>query len=325
MHDRRADAWLVPSRDAVHDIGMKLRDFLALFAVCLVWGLNFVIAKFSVSGVPGWVDGFEGSPPFFFAFLRFVVLFLFLIPWLWPRPKDMWTLLGVGLCMGFLQYALMFLGLLWATSSSMAIALQTGVPFATLLSVVMLKEKLGLPRIIGIMVAFVGILLVVANPDDFDMSVGLLIGIGAAFAGAMGMILVKRMPIDSMRMQAWIGLISWPPLLLLSLAFERDQISSSMEGGWPFLLALLFTVVLVNIFGHGVFYNLLKRYEATLIAPLTLMAPLTGMIAGVVLAGDNVGWRLLVGGGLTLTGVGIIALRQNKKLPTAALAREKTL
>ena len=81
----------------------------------------------------------------------------------------------------------------------------------------------------------------------------------------------------------------------------------------------------MNIFGHGVFYNLLKRYDATLIAPITLLAPLVGVVSGILLTGDPMGWRLFVGGGLTLVGVGIIALRQNRKLPAAALAREKTL
>lgn len=304
---------------------MRLRDFLALFAVCVVWGINFVVAKFSVSGAPGWVDGFDGVPPFFFAFLRFVFLYAVLAPWIRPIPAKLVTMIGIGLTMGAGQYALMFLGLKWATPSGMAIALQTGVPFATILSVLLLKEKVGLPRIAGMLLAFAGVALVIANPAEMSLSLGLLIGIGAAFAGALGMILVKQMPLDAIRMQAWIGLISAPPLLLLSLTFETGQIEAAMAGGWPLGLALAFTVLLVNVFGHGVFYSLLQRYDATLIAPMTLMAPLMGVIAGLTVTGDPLGWRLIAGGVLALGGVGIIALRPNRKLPTAALAREKTL
>ncbi len=304
---------------------MRPLDFLALVAVCLVWGLNFVIAKFSVTGDPGWVPGFEGSPPIFFAFLRFALLYAFLAPWLRPAPQDMKTMLGVALCMGALQYVLMFMGLQWATPSAMAITLQLGVPFATIMSVIFLKEQVGLIRIGGIVLAFLGVVLVVADPAQLDLSIGLLIGVGAAFTGALGMILVKRMALDSIRMQAWIGLISWPPLLALSLTFERDQLQATLDGGWIFVATLLFTVVLVNIFGHGVFYRLLQKYDATLIAPLTLMAPLIGVISGLLITNDPMGWRLFLGGGLTLLGVAVIAFRQNKALPTAALAREKTL
>ena len=304
---------------------MRIKDLLALMAVCLVWGLNFVVAKFSVTGAPGWVPGFEGAPPIFFAFLRFALLSAFLLPWLRPRPQDLKTLFGLAMCMGAVQYALIFIGLQWATPSTMAIILQTGVPFATILSVLMLKETVGVPRITGMVVAFAGVALVVANPAELDLSLGLVFGLGAAFAGAMGMILVKRVPLDSIRMQAWIGLMSWPPLLVLSLLTESAQIEQTLAGGWPFLVALIFTVVLVNIFGHGVFYSLLQRYEANLIAPLTLMAPLVGVLSGILITGDPIGWRLIAGTVLTLGGVGVIALRQNRKLPNAGLAREKSL
>ncbi|MFS2318386.1 DMT family transporter [Maricaulis sp. D1M11] len=304
---------------------MRIKDLLALMAVCLVWGLNFVVAKFSVTGAPGWVPGFEGAPPIFFAFLRFALLSAFLLPWLRPRPQDLKTLFGLAMCMGAVQYALIFIGLQWATPSTMAIILQTGVPFATILSVLMLKETVGVPRITGMVVAFAGVALVVANPAELDLSLGLVFGLGAAFAGAMGMILVKRVPLDSIRMQAWIGVMSWPPLLVLSLLTESAQIEQTLAGGWPFLVALIFTVVLVNIFGHGVFYSLLQRYEANLIAPLTLMAPLVGVLSGILITGDPIGWRLIAGTVLTLGGVGVIALRQNRKLPNAGLAREKSL
>jgi len=304
---------------------MRLRDFLALFAVCIVWGINFVVAKFAVTGAPGWVPGFEGMPPLFFAFMRFILLYAVLAAWLRPIPAKIGTMIGIGLTMGAGQYALMFLGLKWATPSGMAIAVQTGVPFATILSVIFLKEKVGLTRVIGIVVSFAGVALVIANPAELDLTIGLLIGIGAAFAAAVGMILVKQMPLDSIRMQAWIGLISAPPLLVLSLTFESGQMDAMVSGGWPIVMAVAFTVLLVNVFGHGVFYNLLQRYDATLIAPLTLMAPLIGVIAGLTVTGDELGWRLIAGGLLTLGGVGIIALRPNRKLPTAALAREKTL
>ena len=304
---------------------MRLKDFLLLVAVCVVWGFNFVVAKFAVTGSPGWVPGFDGVPPIFFAFLRFALLYAFLAPWLRPRPTDIKTVVVVALCMGALQSVLLFMGMRWATPSGMAIAVQMGVPFATILSVIFLKETVGLPRILGMTLAFAGVMLVIVHPGETDMSLGMLLGIGAAFVASLGMILVKRLPMDSIRMQAWIGLISWPPLLLLSLTFEHDQMAGVVSGGWAFGLALMVTVVLVNIFGHGVFYNLLQRYDATLIAPITLLAPLVGVVSGILLTGDPMGWRLFVGGGLTLVGVGIIALRQNKKLPAAALAREKTL
>jgi len=98
-----------------------------------------------------------------------------------------------------------------------------------------------------------------------------------------------------------------------------------MSGGWMFAAALAFTVILVNVYGHGVFYYVLQKYETTLVAPLTLLAPLIGVASGVLLTGDPFGWRLAVGGWLTLIGAGIVASRPNKTLPDAALVREESL
>jgi len=91
------------------------------------------------------------------------------------------------------------------------------------------------------------------------------------------------------------------------------------------MAALAFTVLLVNVFGHGVFYYVLQKYETTLVAPLTLLAPLIGVISGILLTGDHFGWRLAFGGVLTLIGAGIVASRPNRQLPAAALVREESL
>jgi len=304
---------------------MTLRDALGLVAMCLIWGFNFVVAKFSIAGIPAWVPGFEGSPPIFFAFLRFLLLAMVLAPFLRPMPKDWPRLIGVAACMGGVQYALIFIGLQSATPSGMAITLQLGVPFATILSVVWLGEKLGPLRVIGTVAAFTGVALVSADPANLTISLGLLFGIAAAAVSAVGMILVKKIDMKPFRLQAWIGVLSIGPLLVLSLLLERGQVAAVMSGGFLFVLALMYTVGLVNVFGHGVFYHLIQRYETNLIAPLTLMAPLSGVAFGILVAGDPLGWRLAVGGAIALAGVALVAARPNKALPKAPLAREEAL
>lgn len=299
---------------------MQPRDLLGLLLLCLVWGFNFVVAKWSVAGTPALVPGFDGAPPLFFAFLRFAGLALILAPWLRPLPTDWTRLLGVALCMGCLQYALLFIGLTTATPSGMAIAVQMGVPFASILSVVWLGERLGVWRVAGTAAAVSGVILVVADPSALDVSLGLLAGVGAAFVAAVGIILVKRIAMKPMRLQAWIGMLSWPPLLLATLLFEQGQIESVSAGGGWFLLSLFFTIVVVNVFGHGVFYHLVQRYEATLVAPMTLLAPLIGVICGVMIAGDSLGWKLVVGGALTLAGVAVVAARPNRSLSRPPVA-----
>lgn len=304
---------------------MSLRDFSAFFAVCVFWGLNFVVAKFAVTGVPGWVPGFDGVPPLAFAFLRFALLTLFLIPFLRPLPKQWLTLVTVAMGMGAMQYGFIFIGLQTATPSGMALVLQSGVPFATILSVIFLKERIGWIRAGGTALAMLGVVLVIANPAELTLSVGLLFGLGGAFVASVAMILIRKIDMSPMRLQAWIGLISSPILFAGTALMETGQVQAVGQGGWWFAVALLFTVVLVNIYGHGVFYFLLQKYEATLVAPLTLMAPLIGVISGIAITGDPVTATLIAGGLLTLAGAGIVASRPNKQVPKAPLVREEAL
>ncbi len=298
---------------------MSPRHFALLFAVCFIWGVNFVIAKWSVSGTPVLVEGFEGVPPLFFAFMRFALLYAILAPWLRPTPKHMGPVFGAALTMGAVQFALLFIGLRYATPSAIAIVVQLSVPFTTILSIVFLSERVGWIRASGMAMAFLGASLVVLKPAEFSFTIGLLAGVGAALSAAAGAIFVKRVPLKPIQLQAWIGLISWPPLLALSLIMERDQVADVVAGGWLFFLTLIFTVILVNVFGHGAFYWLLKRYDASMIAPMTLMAPLIGVISGVVLLGDPVTWQLVAGGVLALIGVGVVAARRSRTQAAVAV------
>lgn len=300
---------------------MTPRHFALLFGICLIWGVNFVVAKWSLSGTPVIVEGFEGAPPLFFAFLRFALLYAFLAPFLLPVPKRMGPVIGAALTMGAIQFALLFIGLRYATPSAIAIIVQLAVPFTTILSILFLSERVGWVRGAGMAIAFLGASLVVFKPAEFSFTIGLVAGIGAAFAAAAGSIFVKRTQVPALSLQAWIGLISWPPLLIASLMLEQDQITDTLAGGWPFMATLVFTVLLVNVLGHGGFYYLLRRYDASLIAPLTLMAPLIGVICGVLLLGDPVTWQLILGGALALVGVGVVAARRSSTLPPENVIR----
>lgn len=304
---------------------MSLRDFLAFMLVCLFWGLNFVVAKFAVTGAPGWVPGFEGVPPIGFAFLRFAFLAVLLIPFLRPWPRQWATLAAVAVGMGAAQYVFIFIGLQTATPSAMALVLQSGVPMVTILSVVWLKERIGWARGLGTALALLGVVMVIANPAELTLSVGLLYGLAAAFVASVAMILIRRIDMKPMQLQDWIGLMSSPVLFLGTAVLESGQTESVMAGGWMFFAALVFTVVLVNVYGHGVFYYVLQKYETTLVAPLTLMAPLIGVVSGILITGDHFGPTLVFGGLMTLAGAGIVASRPNKQLPKAPLVREESL
>ena len=291
---------------------MGFRDFLLLFAVCFVWGLNLVVTR--------WVVADAAVPPVFFAAVRFAGIALVLIPFLFPAPKQMLTLFGISMCMGAVHFALLFMGLANAEASAVSVTGQLGVPFATLMSMAFLGEKVGWRRGLGIMLAFAGVTLIAFDPDSFSVSFGLVYVIISAFIGASGGIMMKKMaPISALQLQAWLGLFSFGPLLIFSFLTEGGQVEAFVGGGWLVWTATVFAVLGVSVFGHGAYYYLIKKYDISLLSPLTLMTPIWGVVLAVSLLGEPLTLRLIVGAAISLSGVFVIAIRRNKSLPEAAL------
>lgn len=292
---------------------MGFRDFALLFAVCFVWGLNLVVTR--------WVVADAGVPPVFFAGVRFAGIALVLIPFLFPLPKNMGMLFMISMCMGGVHFALLFTGLANAEASAVAVTGQLGVPFSTLMSMAFLGETVGWRRGLGIMLAFAGVTLIAFDPGSFRVSYGLLYVIASAFVGSVGGILMKRMaPISALQLQAWLGLFSFTPLIAFSLLAERGQVEAFIGGGALVWVATAFAILGVSVFGHGAFYTLIKKYEISLLSPLTLMTPIWGVVLAVILLNEPLTLRLVVGAAISLGGVFVIAVRGNRTMPEAALS-----
>ena len=105
--------------------------------------------------------------------------------------------------------------------------------------------------------------------------------------------------------------------MLTSFALEGGHADAYAALDWRVYAASLFAVVGVSIFAHGNFYRLLKKYEVTLLSPLTLMTPVMGVALGVVFLGEGVTWNMVIGGMIALAGVGIIGVRRNRRFPEA--------
>jgi len=280
--------------------------------------LPILVTKWVIAG-DGTLAGYAGMPPLFAAGVRFALTALVLFPLLRPIPREFGGIVLIGLTFGSLHFGLLYWGLTFASPSTVAVTIQLGVPFTTVLSILLLHEKVGPLRVAGILLAFVGVAVIAFDPTEAEFSFGLLYVAAAAFMGALGSILVKRRaePIGAVRLQAWVGLIAAPPLLLASGLAEQGQMLGVMSGGWALAGAMAFIVLIVSIAAHGGFVVLLRRYDASLISPMTLMAPLWGMTFGVLLMGDPVSARFLIGGGLAIGGVAMVALLTGRRAMAA--------
>lgn len=280
---------------------MSLRDFLLLVAICLIWALNNVVSKLVV--------GLWGVPPLTYAALRFGIVMLCTLAWLRPMPRPAWRIVAVGLLLGCGSFALLFMALRTVTPSAAAVVGQAGVPITTLLSIAILGERIHWRRALGISLTLAGVLIVLWHPD-LSFSSGLLLVLASAFSGSLGAVLMKQMEdISPLRFQAWVSLTS-TALLVPAALTERGDWGHLAEVGWPFVAALLFSALVVSVFAHTFYYMLIARYEANLLAPLTLITPLATIGLGVAITGDSLDTRMLVGSAIALIGVLIVAVRR---------------
>jgi O-acetylserine/cysteine efflux transporter len=273
-----------------------------MFIVCLVWGFTFVAGK----------AGVEEMPPMLFTALRYALLSLLLFPFLQIVPGKMPQVMFITITMGSMHFSLFYGGMSLADNvSAVAVAVQLGVPISTIMSIFFLNEQVGWRRWAGIAMSFGGVMVISLDPAIVDERLGLLMVIGAAFIGSAGTIVMKQIQDTGVyQMQAWIAMMSWPPLFAVSLVFENNHVEVLQTASWMAWGGVVYTAIGASLIGHAGMYYLLQRYDVSVTSPLTLMAPVFGIIFGVLFWGDTLGVRFWVGGALTLFGVLIIGLRK---------------
>ena len=115
-----------------------------------------------------------------------------------------------------------------------------------------------------------------------------------------------------LQFQAWVGLSSVLPLAALSAALEGPQIPIAVNAGWALVPVVAYAGLAVSVLGHTLYFGPIQKYEANLIALLTLMCPLMAIGLGVLVTGDHFDARMLFGIAIALAGVLLILLKPRK-------------
>ncbi len=288
---------------------MSARELAVLIAMCTTWGLHFVVIKVAVSELP----------PICYAAIRMTLVAALMSPFLRWRSGNMIRVMSGGVCLGALNYAFMFSGVKYATASSAAIALELYVPFATILSIVFLKDSLGWRRIAGIVLAFAGVAVIALGRDsEADEGARIALGVGlvasGAFVEATGAILVKQATsFKPHELLAWFSVVGAIGLWLLTSFFENGQSAAFAASNKTTIIgAVLFSALGASVFGHSAYYWLLQRLPVSLVAPSALLTTVMAVIFSILILGDPFGLRMIIGGSMTLLGVGVVLLRTAK-------------
>jgi O-acetylserine/cysteine efflux transporter len=277
-------------------------DLLRTLAVMLIWGLNFIAAKW----------GLQEFPPLLMMGMRFSLVALLLCPWNRLSPRLLLHVLPLSLTLGSVHFSLMFGGLARVDAALAALLVPVQVPIAAVLAALFFRERLTVRLALGLAIAFVGIVLIAGEPGASDpLAVAMILG--ASFVWAVANIQLKFVAgADPYALSGWIAFFAAPQLLGLSLLFEHEHWRVLTEASWRGWSSTLYQAVAVAIASYAMWYRLIRLYPVNQLMPFTLLAPVVAVAGAVVLLGEDVSLRLVAGGLATMAGVAVTVLRPRK-------------
>ncbi|WP_017597243.1 EamA family transporter [Nocardiopsis lucentensis] len=268
--------------------------------VAAVWGINFVVIEV----------GLDHVPPLLFSALRFLVAAVPAV-FLVRRPGVAlgWIVL-VGLVLGVAKFGLVFTGMhLGMPAGLTSLVLQVQAVFTALLAVLFLRERLGSLRYAGMVVALGGIGVAAYDQGASGPMAAFLMVVAAAACWGLANVITRRAaPPDALSWMVWVSLVPPLPLFALSLLLEGPEagLTAIRELDAVGVGAILFVAWGATVFGFGAWGFLLRRYDASAVAPFSLLVPVFGMASAALLLGEEItplSWvaAVLLVGGVALT------------------------
>jgi drug/metabolite transporter (DMT)-like permease len=288
---------------------LDLNGFFILMFLTMLWGLNYCAVKVSNTGLS----------PIFNAFLRSSVASIFgIIYCLWIKQplfhRDIRLFHGfmVGLLFG-LEFVCIYLGLLY-TDAARAVILVSCSPFVVAIGAYLfLKEKLGVAKIVGLILAFMGLYLVFqGKPRTWTPSMlfGDILEIGAAvFWGATTVYIKKYLaervhPIHTFLYQL---VFSVPVIFTCTLILEPKWILTINS---PVVLSFLYSAIIVAFASYLMWFKLIHAYPVSELAVFTFLTPAFGVGFGAIFLNEQLTIGLIVG--LVCVSVGIYITNYRK-------------
>jgi O-acetylserine/cysteine efflux transporter len=294
---------------------VSLLDTLAAIAVVIIWGVNIAVIKIGVAEFP----------PIFLAGFRFLLVAALLIWWVRPPWKQLRMIGLLSFAFGGLHFGGIFYGLGGVDVSIVAIFNLLSVPFAVLFARLILNDRFGWRKICGMGIAFVGMLILLGEPATTASPLHLVVVFMAVVAWGFGNTIIKLIgSVNVFALSAWMGLFASIQLLLTSAVLETGQLAALQNSSMAAWGSLLYTVFMASITGYGLWYYLVGKYDVSKVVPFTLLIPIVGVLAGVLIMGEVLTFEKIVGGLVTLCGVAIIQLRWQRPVKPANFPVEPT-
>jgi len=295
---------------------MPLRHNLLALAIATIWGLTFVSIKISL----------QTMPPFALSGWRFFLAAVPLVFFVGKPQAPLRWLVAYGLFISIGQFVVLFIALILGFPAGlMSLVVQTQVFFTIGLAVAFLKEHVQRWQLIGALIAACGLVVIGATKmnalDGTALSFAFFLVLLAAFFWGAGNTVAKWVArqaanespartIDPMNFIAWTSVACVPALIAISLATEPAgslllPLTKPSLALWFHLCVLAYAA---QVFGYGLWSNLLTRYPASAVSPFALWVPVAGLSATAWAFGETLSTQQVFGAGIVMLGLATAVL-----------------
>ena len=291
---------------------MDGRDWALLGVLSMLWGGSFFF-----NGV-----ALRELSPLTLVFLRVALAAVILLPVLrayrigLPGTFAAWRpYFAIGLLNNVLPFSLIVTGQVYIPSGLASILNATTPLFTVLVMAAAGDEKLLMRRVLGVLTGLIGVIILRGQNLGFGTGegVGILLCLLAAFSYGLAALYARRRLSDS------------PPLAtatfqLLASSLMMAAIAAAVERPWQLpmpgattWIAMIGLAALSTALAYIVFFQILRRSGSTNVMLVTLLIPVTAILLGYVVLGEQISRReilgaLVIGSALLLIDGRVLAL-----------------
>jgi drug/metabolite transporter (DMT)-like permease len=279
-----------------------------LTLLCLTWGLGQVAVKL----------GLQGISPLTQAGLRSLLAIPLVLGWCGLRGITVWRRdgsLGAGLLAGLFfagEFVAIFMGMQHTTASRSTLMVYTAPFWAVLGAHLFVSgDRLTARKLLGLSLAFAGLLLAFAEPlasaaGGASLGGDVLCLLGGMLWGAT-IVTIKATQLTRIAPERTLLYQLAVSALLLPLAPLLGE--PGVFAPTPLVLgSLAFQVAGIAFASYLAWFWLMSRYQASALAPFLFLTPVFGVASGALLLGEALSLPLL--GALALIGAGIYVVNR---------------
>ena len=285
---------------------MPIRDIFLAILVPIIFGFGFVIAK----------PAMDQLPPILLNGLRWSLTGIIMC-WFFPFPKKLFkSLLVISFLGSTLQYSLTFSGLNIVDATSATLLIQSEIPFGILIAFIILKEKPSMKNLIGLLIAFTGIVILTGSPNLENKLFGVLLLLSGAFLWAYAQVIAKPVSekIGGLALTAYIGVFAGPSSIALSYFIEGNTYQYITNADLKTWLIVLYLGLIMNCLAYSIWYFVLSKHPVNYVMPVMLLLPVTGLVTAIFILGETPSTYAYIGGFIIISGVAIILINKREKI-----------